>query len=153
MAESSESSETQMITLRQPQDHSNSTECLEFLYKHNSNIPRSVDIINRYERSFHEGLQPLLLLMSRSLKRMEDCMVFLRRFQILDRTDCEVLMNDKKYQALDLKLMYLVDLLERRELHSYWYFVHSLRTVSRPVFDHLHGDIQCCGEGTTLLFK
>ena len=134
------------------QRHLNVTQCLDFLRNcdQNTHIPRSEEIINRYERSFEEGLQPLLLLMTQGLKRMEDCVVFLRRFDILDRTDCEVLMSDKKYEALELKLMYLIDLLERREIHSYWYFVHSLKSGAQPVsqtlFDYLHGDIHCCGE-------
>lgn len=134
------------------QKHVSVAQCLDFLHncEQNTHIPQSKEIIKRFERSFEEGLQPLLLLMTQGLKRMEDCMVFLRRFDILDRTDCEVLISDKKYEAPEMKLMYLVDLLERREIHSYWYFAHSLNSGTQPasqaLFDYLHGDIHCCGK-------
>lgn len=128
-------------------EHLNEDECLEALYRDNESSLHH--IIHQYENTVNssEGYDQHLLVLTKSLPRLHDeCLVFLRRYGVLDESDCQILLSDSQYPTTERKLLELVNILAKKPRHSYWYLAHSLRNKAYQIFLHLHGDIKCCGK-------
>ena len=123
-------------------------DCFKSLY--NANASSLYPFIQQYESTISDtvgGYDQHLLVITQNLSRLPDeCLVFLRRYGVLDEGDSQVLLNDSKIPSTNLKLLELVNILTKKPHHAYWYFAHSMKSKAFPIYQHLHGDVICCGK-------
>jgi hypothetical protein len=106
--------------------------------------PKVLELLKGFEES---GFDPLLGTFTKLLHRdsIPHVLSFLRMFRVLDVSDYERISNKCVNQTTDEEILALVDILNRKGPHAYWYVVHSMEEHTE-FFSQMHGDIACCGE-------
>ncbi|XP_031561765.1 uncharacterized protein LOC116297645 [Actinia tenebrosa] len=106
-------------------------------------VPKVFNVLQDFEES---GLDPLLGTFSNILGRdtIPHVLSFLRTFRVLDVSDCELITNRNVHKTTQEEIMALVDRLNTKGPHAYWFFVHAMESLNQDFFDQMHGKIICC---------
>lgn len=113
--------------------------------------PKVFDFLQDFEES---GFDPLLGTISNLLERetVPHVLSFLRTFRVLDVSDCELITNRNVYKTTQEEIIALVDSLNTKGPHAYWFFVHAMERLNQDFFIQMHGKLVCCGKQSLMIF-
>lgn len=127
--------------------HSSTKDCISVLEPQTAaqQVPKAFEVLKDFEES---GLDPLLGTFSNLLERdtIPHVLAFLRTFRVLDVFDCESITNRNVYKTTQEEIMALVDRMNTKGPHAYWFLVHAMERLNKEFFDQMHGPLVCCGK-------
>lgn len=128
-------------------NHLNLEECYGFLHVENQSRPGASKRIEKYLKISREGLDEFLIRFPEII-RNEDQLFYIVRFMRahgkFDAQDHERIFNNNLFTTMERKVTELLTVVEQKDPHTFWYLTHALQSKHSPLYDHLHGPLNCC---------